>query len=151
VPVDRLRLLESGIRTYFRFCPLCLAEGSIESQIHPTRGPMDYITCTHCLAKWHVWIGKAAWDLGRFSWAELITDGVDGKGAMLLGEREKPEFWQQMALKARREMPQVDGKHPSVVIKEKEVIKEIVKVRCRHCGCLCLETLDKCPNCGASL
>jgi len=34
------------------------------------------------------------------------------------------------------------------VIKEREVIKEIVKVRCPYCGQLYEETLDKCPHCG---
>jgi len=36
----------------------------------------------------------------------------------------------------------------SEVIREKEVIREIVKVRCRYCGQLYEEKLDKCPHCG---
>jgi len=36
----------------------------------------------------------------------------------------------------------------SEVIREKEVIREIVKVRCRYCGQLYEERLDKCPHCG---
>ena len=35
-----------------------------------------------------------------------------------------------------------------VVIKEREVIREIVKVRCRHCGNLYDERQDRCPHCG---
>jgi len=37
------------------------------------------------------------------------------------------------------------------LVKEREVIKEreIVKIRCRYCGKLFDERLDKCPHCGA--
>ena len=35
-----------------------------------------------------------------------------------------------------------------VVVKEREIIKEIVKVRCGHCGNLYDERQDKCPHCG---
>jgi len=34
------------------------------------------------------------------------------------------------------------------VIKEREIIKEIVKIRCPYCNDLYNETEDKCPNCG---
>jgi len=37
----------------------------------------------------------------------------------------------------------------SGVMKEREVIREIVKVRCRYCGQLYEERLDRCPRCGA--
>jgi len=145
------RLLGTDVKNYFRFCPLCLAEGSIRPQISNVRGIKDYITCTSCGAKWHIGIGKYSWNAGRVQWAELITDGIDKKGGSLLGKREKPEFWQHMALKGIREIPQVKEEQTPAIIKEKEVIREIVKVRCRHCGTLYVETLDKCPNCGASL
>ena len=36
----------------------------------------------------------------------------------------------------------------SGVVKEREVIREIVKVRCGYCGQLYEERLDKCPHCG---
>jgi hypothetical protein len=35
------------------------------------------------------------------------------------------------------------------VYKEREIIREIVKVRCRHCGTLFEERLGKCPQCGS--
>jgi len=35
------------------------------------------------------------------------------------------------------------------VFKEREIIREIVKIRCRHCGGLFEERLDRCPHCGA--
>lgn len=34
-------------------------------------------------------------------------------------------------------------------IKEREIIREIIKIRCPYCGNLYDETADKCPNCGA--
>ncbi len=39
-------------------------------------------------------------------------------------------------------------------VKEREVIREkeiIVKIRCRYCGALNLQTDNKCSNCGANL
>jgi len=34
------------------------------------------------------------------------------------------------------------------IIKEKEIIREIVKIRCPYCSELYDEKLDECPNCG---
>ena len=33
--------------------------------------------------------------------------------------------------------------------KDKVIVKEIVKVRCRYCGFTYDQGLDSCPNCGA--
>jgi DNA-directed RNA polymerase subunit RPC12/RpoP len=35
-----------------------------------------------------------------------------------------------------------------VVVKEKEIIREVVKIRCQYCGNLYDEVLDECPHCG---
>jgi hypothetical protein len=35
------------------------------------------------------------------------------------------------------------------VYRERETVREIVKIRCRHCGTLFEEKLDRCPHCGA--
>jgi rubrerythrin len=35
------------------------------------------------------------------------------------------------------------------VYREKETIREIVKIRCRHCGTLFEEKMNRCPHCGA--
>jgi hypothetical protein len=35
------------------------------------------------------------------------------------------------------------------VIREKEIIREVIKIRCSYCGTLYDENLAKCPNCGA--
>ncbi len=36
----------------------------------------------------------------------------------------------------------------TVVVKEKEIIREIVKIRCPYCNNLYDEKHDKCPHCG---
>ncbi len=43
----------------------------------------------------------------------------------------------------------IDLEKPPVT-REREIIKEIVKIRCRYCGKLYDERLDGCPHCGAS-
>jgi DNA-directed RNA polymerase subunit RPC12/RpoP len=36
----------------------------------------------------------------------------------------------------------------ATVVKEREIIREIVKIRCPYCNNLYDEKYDKCPNCG---
>jgi len=36
------------------------------------------------------------------------------------------------------------------IIKEREIIKEIVKIRCQYCNNLYDETEEKCPHCGGT-
>jgi hypothetical protein len=38
---------------------------------------------------------------------------------------------------------------PVSVVKEREVIREVVRIPCRHCGILVDNTATKCPSCGA--
>jgi hypothetical protein len=35
-------------------------------------------------------------------------------------------------------------------VREREIIREVVKIRCPYCGNLYDETEDKCPNCGGN-
>jgi hypothetical protein len=35
-------------------------------------------------------------------------------------------------------------------VQEREIIREVVKIRCPYCGSLYDETEDKCPNCGGN-
>ncbi len=39
----------------------------------------------------------------------------------------------------------------SVQVVEKIIVKEIVKVRCKHCGMLVKNTSSSCPNCAATM
>jgi len=43
--------------------------------------------------------------------------------------------------------PEQQERMPTV-IREREIVKEIVKIRCPYCNNLYDETIDKCPNCG---
>lgn len=40
---------------------------------------------------------------------------------------------------------------PTQVFREREVIREIVKIPCRYCGALVLQTAQRCQNCNAPL
>ncbi len=40
---------------------------------------------------------------------------------------------------------------PATILKEKEVVTQVVNARCRNCSTLNLETNNHCENCGASL
>ena len=144
------RLLGSDIKNYFRFCPLCCSENSIQPQISNIRGIKDYITCTACGAKWHIGIGKYSWNAGRVQWAELVTDGIDRKGISYMGRREKPEFWQHMALNnLRATPPPAPQEQNPAIIREKETIREVVLIPCAYCSGLMPQTAIFCPNCGA--
>ncbi|NMC04891.1 MAG: hypothetical protein GYA24_06755 [Candidatus Lokiarchaeota archaeon] len=58
-------------------------------------------------------------------------------------DREKQEL--------RSRSPE-DRPHEKVITTEKEVIiKEIVKIKCRHCGYLVENTMSECPICGANM
>jgi DNA-directed RNA polymerase subunit RPC12/RpoP len=52
------------------------------------------------------------------------------------------------AVKGGKLLDQAMSENQSTV-KEKEIIREIVKIRCPYCGGLYDENMDKCPNCGA--
>ena len=142
-------MLRGGaIDVYFSICPLCFSENSIKSELGLGGFfSKDHIVCSKCGAKWEVGIGKTGFSYGKLKWAKLVVDGV-GKGSDFLKEKKKPEFWQHLGLKGRRTLPE-PAKEP-LIYKEKEVVKEIVKLRCRYCGGLYVETLDKCPHCGAN-
>jgi hypothetical protein len=51
--------------------------------------------------------------------------------------------------KALRHMP-MSPKGKGEVVKEKEVVREIIKVRCPYCQNLYDETLERCTHCGAN-
>jgi len=54
-----------------------------------------------------------------------------------------PESWRIEIEVARRTQVTVTQKEV------KEVVREVVKVKCPHCGMLVESTLSKCPNCGS--
>jgi rRNA maturation endonuclease Nob1 len=57
---------------------------------------------------------------------------------------------QPTTLPTAAEQPTAPSIPTKEVYREREVItREIVKIRCRHCGTLFEEKLDRCPHCGA--
>jgi flagellar basal body-associated protein FliL len=55
-------------------------------------------------------------------------------------------FWRMM--KFGRAQDQASSEAQSAV-REKEIIREVVKIRCSYCGNLYDDSMDKCPYCGA--
>ena len=143
--ISGFREYEADVRGYFPCCPIC---GSKEIEVHLTQGGRDTLSCSNCNARWHIFVG-----LTGLKWAELDVEADDGKGKELLGKRMNGNEWRRMSQEKRRTLAheraekkkEAEGK--TVIIKE----REIVKIRCRHCGFLFEEKLNKCPNCGASL
>jgi len=56
--------------------------------------------------------------------------------------------WIFRIIRAGKEVKEPTTPENQVVIREKEIIREIVKIRCQYCGNLYDETLDNCPHCG---
>jgi rubrerythrin len=67
--------------------------------------------------------------------------------------KDETDRWLE-ALASKKTKPTAESKSQApqstqpIVIKEREVIREIVKVRCRHCGNLYDERENRCPHCG---
>lgn len=137
-----------GIDVYFSVCPFCFSE-KVKSEFGSGLPfSKDHVICTECGAKWEVGVGKSGFSIGKLKWAKLIVIGIDEKGSEFLNEKKKPDFWQRMALKGRRAMPKT-VREP-VPVKEKEIIREIVKIRCPYCRALYDESNDKCPHCSGA-
>jgi len=47
-----------------------------------------------------------------------------------------------------RKPTQTQSEAPAAIVREREIIKEIVKIRCPYCNNLYDEKYDKCPHCG---
>jgi len=47
-----------------------------------------------------------------------------------------------------RKPTQTQPEEPAAIVREREIIKEIVKIRCPYCNNLYDEKYDKCPHCG---
>jgi len=50
--------------------------------------------------------------------------------------------------RALRRPAQSPSEEPATIVKEREIIREIVKIRCPYCNNLYDEKYDKCPHCG---
>jgi len=126
-----------GVLTFFRYCPLCYMGNAIRCKFSTFIGK-DRAICSRCGAEWHINYG-----LTGFKWAKLEKESHDGKGREYLGKELKPEFWARLAFEGRASLEEKRR-----VVKEREIIKEIVKIRCPFCQNLYNELYDKCPHCG---
>ena len=110
---DFIEKAERDVSKYFRYCPLCFAENSMQFQWGLKE---DAMTCSNCGAKWHINHG-----ITGFHWAKLVKVNAEGRGAELLGEKNYPFFWQQMALNGVR-LP--EGTHKKETEEPKEQLAE---------------------------
>jgi hypothetical protein len=56
-------------------------------------------------------------------------------------------FWRTM--KSGENMENQVLSQPSQPVAEREIIREVIKIRCPYCGTLYDENVGTCPNCGA--
>jgi hypothetical protein len=129
------------LRNYFVCCPICFASAKGTFTAHITNGEQDTLTCKICEAKWNLYIMP----FRGLEWAELACEAKDGKGKELLGKRiSKNQIHSMTKLEINA---QKDHSVTKEIIKEKEII---TKVRCPYCHRSFDETLEICPNCGAT-
>jgi len=68
---------------------------------------------------------------------------IDNTGVERWGTPEQVRQW-------KREEEEHEMRKKGVLVERETIIREVVKVRCRYCGKLYDEGLDKCPHCAAS-
>ena len=69
--------------------------------------------------------------------AKLVEPGNTDEGRRLLGMTRPLRFWRQLS-----------GFGPAQA-RPAQVIREVVKIRCKYCNNIYDLNLGKCPNCGA--
>jgi len=85
------------VKAYFRVCPLCYREDSMDVEVKDHWGGLSqksYIFCKECGAKWFV--PTDLW--GYVKSAQPVSAGMDGKGADMLQIEQPLGFWQGMGL-----------------------------------------------------
>jgi predicted Zn-ribbon and HTH transcriptional regulator len=89
---------------------------------------------------------------------EVYYDATDNKPAEVITyyyePKDGPDQWlKDLAKKKEQERPEPASPLPQQpikeIIREKEIVREVVKIRCRHCGELFEERISRCPHCGA--
>jgi len=116
-----------------------------------------------------VWVYKDAKKRGASGalWVIVVLfTGIIGLIIWLVVRPPEPSFYQQQQPYGQpqyqqpyqpppqqqyyQQQPPPQPQQPAVY-KEKEIIKEIVKVRCPYCGALVEQGVSRCPHCGAAL
>ena len=85
---------------------------------------------------------------------EIYYDATDDEPAEVITyyyePKDAPDRWLRVLAKKQEKPESPVNQQPSIkeIIREKEIVREIVKIRCRHCGELFEERINRCPNCG---
>ncbi len=95
--------------------------------------------------------------MGEIRVVYTILDRLRGLGSIyfdgLVFKRVKtPESVKQIAADATlrlRKVPNVSSTHS--IIREREIVREVVLIQCRHCGARFPQGTTRCSNCGANL
>jgi hypothetical protein len=88
---------------------------------------------------------------------EVYYDATDNEPAEVITyyyePKDGPDRWLSVLAKKEQERPEPASPVPQQpikeIIREKEIVREVVKIRCRHCGELFEERISRCPHCGA--
>jgi hypothetical protein len=128
-------------------CPLCKGADSV--RLVDDKGPERSIVCSSCGAVWRLTkappLGplpirprlRARAALRQPILAKLVEPGNTEEGRKLLGVERPLRLWRPMSGFA----PMRSG--PA------QVIREVVKIRCKYCNNIYDLNQGKCPNCGA--
>ena len=87
------------------------------------------------------WVGVL---VGSFILVLIIVAFVYGQRG---SEEEEPEEVEEE--NPQEVEPSAQPRGPTTIIKEREVIREIVMLPCKYCGALMPQTSVFCPHCGA--
>lgn len=89
---------------------------------------------------------------GSLKWAKLVVDGVDGKGFEFLNKKKKPEFWQHLGLRGKKELESTKGKANSFRgEEEKKMEGDVSEFFCRYCGAANRGDAVFCEKCGKQI
>jgi hypothetical protein len=137
---ERFSKMKADISELLPHCPLC-QEKSIETQSEHDYWSEDYMACSSCRAKWHIYYSE------KLEWATLIQPGTNELGKQHLGIRHVSTFWANLKEKRPpdwkpREIERQE--EPTVRIKRIEIN---IQFRCRYCGKFYDAALDRCPHC----
>ena len=77
--------------------------------------------------------------------ASILREAVRKPGPDQASLAQTPQYEPRLTIETHEHPDQV------VQIREREIVREIVKVRCHYCGTLNFETATKCESCGANL
>jgi len=81
-----------------------------------------------------------------FKFTMNIFSNKDEWVNMIISQKEK--FMASLPPQEQNYEPTIDDSKQNNVVKEKIIIKEVVKIKCRYCDTLYEQRLSRCPHCG---